>query len=79
MEVELRMGRRSNVLLCRAIARIGEVPQAEGFGKNQHCNFFQPRSKAALRLWVNPSALTSHFPYITIGMATQGETFAGSG
>ena len=23
---------RSNVLLCRAIARIGEVPQAEGFG-----------------------------------------------
>ena len=22
---------RSNVLLCRAIARIGEVPQAEGF------------------------------------------------
>ncbi len=25
------MGKRSNVLLCRAIARIGEVPQAEGF------------------------------------------------
>ena len=24
--------RRGNVLLCRAIARIGEVPQAEGFG-----------------------------------------------
>ena len=30
---------RSNVLLCRAIARIGEVPQAEGFGKNQRCSF----------------------------------------
>ena len=29
---------RSNVLLCRAIARIGEVPQAEGFGKNQRCS-----------------------------------------
>ena len=27
-----------NVLLCRAIARIGEVPQAEGFGKNQRYN-----------------------------------------
>ena len=36
MEVEL--GIRSNVLLCRAIARIGEVPQAEGFGKNQRCS-----------------------------------------
>ena len=31
--------RRGNVLLCRAIARIGEVPQAEGFGKNQRRRF----------------------------------------
>ena len=29
---ELRSGQTRNVLLCRAIARIGEVPQAEGFG-----------------------------------------------
>ena len=33
------VGIRSNVLLCRAIARIGEVPQAEGFGKKQRCSF----------------------------------------
>ena len=26
------VGQTRNVLLCRAIARIGEVPQAEGFG-----------------------------------------------
>ena len=29
---ELRSWQTRNVLLCRAIARIGEVPQAEGFG-----------------------------------------------
>ena len=34
MEVELRKWIRSNVLPCRAIARIGEVPQAEGFGND---------------------------------------------
>ena len=39
MEVELRKWIRSNVLPCRAIARIGEVSQAEGFGKNQRCSF----------------------------------------
>ena len=26
------------VLLCRAIAQIVKMPQAEGFGKNQRCN-----------------------------------------
>ena len=41
MEVELRMGRRSNVLLCRTIARIGEVfsKKTEGFCKNQRRRF----------------------------------------
>jgi len=40
---------------------------------------WQPRSKAALRLTANPfGSQASHFPYITIGMATQGETFADS-
>ena len=38
-EICVRLMRCSNVLLCRAIARIGEVPQAEGFGKNQRCSF----------------------------------------
>ena len=32
-----------------------------------------------MRLWVNPfGSQARHFPYIAIGMATQGETFAGS-
>ena len=33
---ELRNCQTRNVLLCRAIARIGEVPQAEGFGNCQN-------------------------------------------
>ena len=69
---------RSNVLLCRAIARIGEVPQAEGFGKNQRCCFDNLAEKPLRGCGSTPSALTSHFPYITIGMATQRETFADS-
>ena len=32
-------------------------------------------NKAASRLWVNPfGSQASHFPYIAIGMATQGKT-----
>ena len=56
--------RRGNVLLCRAIARIGEMPQAEGFGKNQHCSFSNLAGKSLCGCGSTPLALTSHFPYL---------------
>ena len=70
---------RSNVLLCRAIARIGEVPQAEGFGKNQRCgltNFsvYYLAEKPLRGCGSTPSALTSPFPYIAGDAATQRKT-----
>ena len=54
---------------------MGEVPQAEGFGKDQRRCFANLRRKAASRLWVNPfGSQARHFPYIAGGAATQRKT-----
>ena len=61
-------------------ARIGEVPQAEGFGKDQRRCFANLRRKAASRLTVNPfGSQARHFPYIAIGHGDTEEDIAGSG
>ena len=82
MEVELRMGMRSNVLLCRAIARIGEVPQAEGFGSGLWlrvsvvgaCRFCQPCGKSLRVRRSTPSTRKLATSPIAAGAATQGKT-----
>ena len=58
----LRSWQLRNVLLCRAIARIGEVPQAEGFSKNQRRSFSNLAEN-------NPCGLCRH-PYPRIGART---------
>ena len=62
-------------------ARIGEVPQAEGFGRinvaASQTFLFTTSLKAALRLWVNPfGSQASHSPYIALTRDTGGDIAA---
>ena len=51
---------------------MGEVPQAEGFGKDQRRCFANLRRKAASRLAVNPfGSQARHFPYLALTRDTE--------